>query len=305
MLQPRIGVIGLGSIAQKAYLPLVAIEKNWKLIGAYSPTATKREEICKHYRMNSYSDMNTLIQACDAVFVHSSTSTHFEIVQHALKSGVDVFVDKPLAETVEQAEILAELSEKHNRKLMVGFNRRFAPLYIEAKAKMGTTAWIRFEKHRKHGVHAGHSAAFTLLDDYLHLIDTARWLGASSIRNGTIALTEKGQLLHAQHQLGAGTYSITTAMHRQSGSNKEQLEIVSIDGITRIQNLEMMEVESEGYTQQVMSHPWDSILKRRGFEGAVQHFMDCLNGDQKPLVDGWEGVESQRLVTNMIKEMNG
>lgn len=57
--------------------------------------------------------MSALIQASDAVFVHSSTESHFEVVSELLKNGKDVYVDKPLAATVEEAEKLVELSEKN------------------------------------------------------------------------------------------------------------------------------------------------------------------------------------------------
>ncbi|GGE08757.1 hypothetical protein GCM10011571_07570 [Marinithermofilum abyssi] len=45
MRHPKIGIIGLGSIAQKAYLPLLTFEENWKLVGAFSPTQAKRKQI--------------------------------------------------------------------------------------------------------------------------------------------------------------------------------------------------------------------------------------------------------------------
>ncbi|PGZ15037.1 virulence factor MviM, partial [Bacillus thuringiensis] len=72
-----------------------------------------------------------------------STATHYEIVSELLKKGIDVYVDKPLAATVEQAEKLVELSEKYNRKLMVGFNRRFVPMYVAAKEQANAISWIR------------------------------------------------------------------------------------------------------------------------------------------------------------------
>ena len=53
---------------------------------------------------------------------------------------------------MEQAEQLVELSEKYNRKLMVGFNRRFVPMYVAAKEQANDISWIRIEKHRTNKV---------------------------------------------------------------------------------------------------------------------------------------------------------
>ncbi|SFJ75391.1 Gfo/Idh/MocA family protein [Thermoflavimicrobium dichotomicum] len=302
MNQPKVGMIGLGSIAQKVYLPLLSIEKNWKLVGAYSPTKSKRDELCRQYRIESFNDMDSLLTACDAIFVHSSTDTHYEIVEKALQMGKDVYVDKPLAATVEQAKRLVELSNQLNRKLMVGFNRRFAPLYVEAKQKMSEVAWIRIEKHRINGIYPNHTYDFTLLDSYLHLVDTARWLGATSISDGIIQKTGNNQLLYTQHNMKSGKYLITTSMHRKAGTNLEQLEIVSTGSIMRVKNLDIMEIEAGDGIQIKSSDSWESILKRRGFEGAVNHFIDCLIHDHEPIVNGWEGLQSQQWVEQMVRK---
>lgn len=303
MRKPKIGMIGLGSIAQKAYLPILSAEKNWKLVGAFSPTQMKRERICKQYRIQSFADVSSLLDACDAVFVHSSTASHLDIVEQALRKGKDVYVDKPLAATVEQAERLVELNQKLNRKLMVGFNRRFAPYYIEAKQKSQAIAWIHMEKHRIDGMDLEHPFDFTLFDDYIHLVDTARWLGAESIAEGIIQTTETGRLHYAQHKLIAGSYTIQISMHRKAGTDLERLEIVGDGSILRVKNLETFEKEEHGAVQAKTFASWDSILKRRGFEGAVQHFIDCLIHDQEPKVNGWEGLQSQLWVERMISHL--
>ncbi|GGE08751.1 virulence factor MviM [Marinithermofilum abyssi] len=253
--------------------------------------------------MESFADVTSLLTACDALFVHSSTDSHYEVVDKALRAGKDVYVDKPLAATIEQAEQLVELSNKLNRKLMVGFNRRFAPFYIEAKQKSQKIAWIRIEKHRVNGIYPNHTFNFTLFDDYIHLVDTARWVGAHSITDGMIQKTESNQLYYVQHQLTSESYPITTSMHRQAGTNLEQLEIVLTGSILRVKNLEVMEIEENGTVQTKSSASWDSILKRRGFEGAVYHFIDCLIQDKEPKVNGWEALQSQLWVEQMIKRM--
>ena len=71
---------------------------------AFTPNAEKRKQICQQYRIQEFHSIETLASECDAIFVHSSTATHYEIVSELLKKGIDVYVDKPLAATVEQAE---------------------------------------------------------------------------------------------------------------------------------------------------------------------------------------------------------
>lgn len=179
MSKLRIGVVGLGGIAQKAYLPLLSQATDWQLVGGFSPNQQKAKLICDSYRMACFSQLDSLAQQCDAVFVHSSTASHFEVVGELLKHGVHVYVDKPLAETAEQGEQLVALADKCGKALMVGFNRRFAPLYRQLKQQMQLPASIRMDKHRADSV-GPNDLSFTLLDDYLHVVDTALWLGSGA-----------------------------------------------------------------------------------------------------------------------------
>lgn len=300
----RIGIVGLGNIAQKVYLPFLTKETAWSLIGAYSPTQTKRKEICRWYRINDFSNLSDLIKECDAVFVHSSTAAHFEIVSEALRKGKDVYVDKPLASTLEEAEKLAELSVKYGRKIMVGFNRRFAPMYVKAKQEGNNAAWVRIEKHRVNGI-GPEDFEFTLLDDYIHLVDTARWIGepGGSI-NGWSEVNSEKQLIYAQHfYKSQNNKQIFLGMHRNTGSNLEQLEFVAENSIIRVKNMDIMEVEKDGKIITSTSPSWDTILKRRGFEDAIMHFINSIIGDTQPIIDAVEGLKTQKLVYDIIQQI--
>ncbi|SQI25466.1 virulence factor MviM [Salmonella enterica subsp. arizonae] len=102
-------------------------------------------------------------------------------------AGVHVCVDKPLAENLRDAERLVALAAQKKLTLMVGFNRRFAPLYRELKTRLGAAASLRMDKHRTDSV-GPHDLRFTLLDDYLHVVDTALWLagGEAYLASGTL-----------------------------------------------------------------------------------------------------------------------
>ncbi|MRH44926.1 gfo/Idh/MocA family oxidoreductase [Aquibacillus halophilus] len=301
----RIGVVGLGGIAQKAYLPILSRAVEWELIGAFSPGVEKRNRICKQYRMNSFSSLASLADECDAAFVHSSTETHYEVVSYLLENGVDVYVDKPLASTLEEAEKLAELSDKNNRKLMVGFNRRFAPMYLRAKKLVGDFDWVHMEKHRTASV-GPQDYAFTMRDDYLHLVDTIRWIANEdvAISDSFIKKNNEHNLVYAKHNYKGEQRLFTSAMHRQAGSNIEKLEFVTNNSIVRVLNLGTLEVESDQTVSTSLSNSWDTILKIRGFEDCVYHFITSIHNDQKPAVDGWEAVKSQQLLERLIATMN-
>ncbi|OEH91359.1 Gfo/Idh/MocA family protein [Bacillus solimangrovi] len=311
MTKPRIGIVGLGDIAQKVYLPILTKEENWSLVGAFTPNVKKRNDLCSTYRIEGFPDLSSLSSQCDIVFVHSSTDSHFEIVKTLLERGKDVYVDKPLAATYREAEQLVELSIKLNRKLMVGFNRRFAPLYQKAKNKVDEVSWIRMEKHRPNTINRVPFEE-TLLDDYIHLIDTVRWLsdGKMQIEGGLIVTNSEHHLINSQHTFSCNQdlTRVYTGMHRKAGTGLELLELVGTDRIMRVKNLHTLEIEENNVVTKTESGSWDTILKEKGFVGAIHHFVEAVEGDTEPIVNGVEALETQRmmeqlLLTSSIKEM--
>lgn len=207
---------------------------------------------------------------------------------------------------MEQAEQLVELSEKYNRKLMVGFNRRFVPMYVAAKEQAHDISWIRIEKHRTNKV-GPYTYDFTMLDDYLHIVDTARWLANDDLNavHNMMQINEKNELLYGHH-----TYTtpsgllLSTAMHRHAGTNLEQIELVTTGKIIRVKNMNTFEIEQENSVSQSGSPSWDTTLKQRGFEDAVHHFIECVQGDTKPVVDGLEGLKTQQLLQSLLDDVN-
>lgn len=304
MSNVRIGLVGLGNISQKVYLPFLSKQNDWSLVGAYSTTESKRKKICKSYRINEFHNLSDLLKNCDAIFVNSSTNSHFEIVSEALKKGKDVYVDKPLASSLDEAEQLAELSIKSNRKLMVGFNRRFAPMYIQAKKNINTTtSLIRIDKHKIDSIRS-ENFQITLLDDYIHLVDTARWLGQPNGEvNGSIKVTDNKQLIFAEHNYKSrNDIDIFFDMHRKCGTNLERLEIITEDSMVRVENMNTMEIERNGKLEISVSPPWETIIKVKGFEDTILHFINSIIGNTNPIVDGVEGLKTQRMLNDIIKQ---
>lgn len=304
MKKLRVGVIGLGNIAQKAYLPILSKEENWTISGAYSPNAKKRDDICSKYRINSFSNIDSLCDQSDAIFVHSSTSSHFEVVSHLMNKGKDVYVDKPLAETIQQAETLVDLSQRYNRKLMVGFNRRFAPMYVKAKEDCQDIAWLKIDKYRKNNINHTYYEE-SLLDSYIHLIDLARWFSDDqlSITSGHVHVNENSNLVYSHHSFQSNNgMQVLTGFHRKAGSGLEILEIINMDKIVRVKNLHTYEVEENGQLTITESGSWETILKEKGFNDAINHFIISILGDTHPVIDGLEGLKSQKLLIDIIEQ---
>ena len=298
----RIGVVGLGGIAQKAWLPVLGVADDWTLQAAWSPGKEKALRICDAWRIPYADSLEQLAAQCDAVFVHTSTASHFEVVSRLLNAGVHVCVDKPLADKLNEAESLVELAARRKLTLMVGFNRRFAPLYRELKTQMGSAASLRMDKHRSDSV--GHDLRFTLLDDYLHVVDTALWLagGTARLSGGSLQTTAHGEMLYAEHHFSTPQLEVTTSMHRRAGSQREWVQAVTDGALYGA--CEMREWQEER-GQGLMMRPvpgWQTTLEQRGFVGCARHFIECVQNQTVPETAGEQALLAQRVVEKLWRE---
>ncbi|WP_272680858.1 Gfo/Idh/MocA family protein [Providencia sp. PROV129] len=300
----KIGVVGLGGIAQKAYLPILTKEDNWHLVGAFSPNQAKAKLVCDSYRLPLFSSIDALAAQCDAVFVHSATASHFDVIQRLLQANVHVYVDKPLTEQIVQSEQLIELAHQQQRTLMVGFNRRFSPFYVALKQNTQHFSSIRMDKHRINSI-GPKDMAYTLYDDYLHVVDTVLWLGGfeAVLKSGNIQQTRNGELFYAEHHLQAGDCWLTTSMHRKAGSQQEQVTAIAEDVLHQITNMNHWRCETASEIRDKQPGNWDSILVQRGFDGAVRHFIDSVANQTQPIISAEQGIIAQRMVESMLLQL--
>jgi len=299
----RVGVVGLGGIAQKAWLPVLGAATDWTLQGAWSPTREKAQRICETWRIPYAGSLLDLARECDAVFVHTSTATHYQVVSELLNAGVHVCVDKPLAENLQDAERLIELAARKKLTLMVGFNRRFAPLYQQLKSQLGSAASLRMDKHRANGVGPA-DLRFTLLDDYLHVVDTALWLAGGSVQlnSGTLQANDEGQMVYAEHHFSSGPLQITTSMHRRAGSQREWVQAVTDGALLDVTDMrEWREERGQGVFQAPVPG-WQSTLEQRGFAGCARHFIECVQNQTVPQTAGEQAILAQRIVEKLWRE---
>lgn len=298
----RVGVVGLGGIAQKAWLPVLGAADGWTLQAAWSPGKEKALRVCETWRIPYADSLEQLAAQCDAVFVHTSTASHFEVVSRLLGAGVHVCVDKPLADKLSDAEALVELAARRGLTLMVGFNRRFAPLYRELKAHLDDAASLRMDKHRSDSV--GHDLRFTLLDDYLHVVDTALWLagGKARLSGGLLQTTAQGEMLYAEHHFSSPQLEVTTSMHRRAGSQREWVQAVTDGGLYEVLDMrEWQEERGQGVVQRPVPG-WQTTLEQRGFVGCARHFIECVQNQTVPETAGEQALLAQRIVEKLWRE---
>jgi len=140
----RVGFIGAGNYASSMLLPHLREHERVDLVSVATTTSLSGLNAQRKFGFRTVStDVDAVLgdDSLDAVFVVTRHDSHAALVCRALERGRAVFVEKPLALTVEQlADVLAVVGSTGNDRLMVGFNRRFAPLVTELRTRMGPHA---------------------------------------------------------------------------------------------------------------------------------------------------------------------
>jgi virulence factor len=295
----KIGVIGLGDIAQKAYLPVLTAQPGLELHLHTRSTATldrigDAHRIPPPHRHTALDDL--LAQEPDAAFVHAPTEHHVEIAGRLIEAGVPVYLDKPLASDLAGAEHLVRLAERHRVSLMTGFNRRYAPAYTQVLEHPRDL--ILMQKNRV-GLPA--PARGFVYDDFIHVADTLRFLLPGAVEHTTVRAKVRGGLTHhIVLELSGDGFTAIGVMNRMSGSAEERLEVSGDDTKREVVNIADV-IDHKGQPTVRRRGDWVSVARQRGFEQITQTFLDAVRAGK--LLDAQDSLRTHELCERIVTEI--
>ncbi|WP_327251622.1 Gfo/Idh/MocA family protein [Streptomyces sp. NBC_01244] len=270
----KVGCIGLGDIAQKAYLPVLTTRPGLEL-HLQTRTPATLERVAAQHRVPAerlHTDLDSLLaQKLDAAFVHAPTAVHPEIVERLLEAGVPTYVDKPIAYELAASRRLVELAEERGVSLAVGFNRRHAPGY--AQCADHARDLIVMQKNR---VGLPEDVRTFVLDDFIHVVDTLRFLLPGEADQVDVrAVVRDGLMSQVVLQLSGTGFTALGIMNRLSGSTEEVLEVSGQDTKRQVVNLAEV-IDHKGQPTVRRRGDWVSVARQRGIEQVVDAFLEAV-----------------------------
>lgn len=297
----KIGVIGVGNIAEKAYLPTYA--KNQGTVDFYFATRNKetKERIHAMYGFNHlYETLDELLaQNIEACMIHAATKVHYTLAKKCLENHIHVYIDKPLTVNLNEVRELQELAEKNQVILMVGFNRRFAPM-VDRLKKIPDKRLIQLQKNR---VAAQETTEFVIYDLFLHLIDTAVYLLDEPILRTNYQIRETKEYLDfAILQLETAHQTAILTMDLASGANTERYQITSRSGTYEVSELTELTIQQAPELKIETFGDWENTLVKRGFEPMIQAFLTEIKKEKPDLnaLKQQQIVQSHALCEEML-----
>ncbi|WP_225098801.1 Gfo/Idh/MocA family protein [Streptomyces sp. CoH27] len=295
----KVGCIGLGDIAQKAYLPVLATQPGIDL-HLQTRTSTTLDRVADSLHLPAgrrHTTLDSLLAAgLDAAFVHAPTAVHPEIVTRLLEAGVPTYVDKPLAYELADSERLVGLAEDRGTSLFVGFNRRYAPGY--ALCRDHPRELILMQKNR---IGLPEEPRTMILDDFIHVVDTLRFLVPGPVDDVTVrARTEGGLVHHVVLQLAGDGFTALGVMNRLSGSTEEILEVSGQDTKRQVLNLAEV-IDHKGQPTVRRRGDWVPVARQRGIEQAVLAFLDAVRAGK--VLSARDALATHELCERVVREV--
>ncbi|MEZ4774386.1 MAG: Gfo/Idh/MocA family oxidoreductase [Bacteroidia bacterium] len=222
----KIGLLGAGHLG-KIHLKLLKEIPAFEVMGFFDADPEVRKKVADEYGVQAFSDIHSLMDVVEAVDIVTPTLSHFECASLALRRGLHVFVEKPLTNTVAEAEALLTLAaENPALKIQVGHVERFNPAFLAVNQSSIRPVFI--EGHRLAVYNPRGTDVSVVLDLMIHDLDVILSMVKAPVRSvsasGVSVISETPDIANARIEFENGCVANLTAS-RISIKNMRRLRI--------------------------------------------------------------------------------
>ena len=289
----RVGVVGVGSMGKNHARVYSELEKEGKvkLVGVSDANLQLAKEIAGKFETTAFKDYTELLNGkIDALSIAVPTTFHKKIALQAVRKGVSVLVEKPIADTVKNALEMINAVGKSGVVLQVGHVERFNPAVTRVKnimdgGELGQVVSITTKRVGPYNPRIRDVGI--ILDLGTHDIDIMSYLYGEKIRQ---VYASAGSVVHSHEDHAIITLSFDSGASGVIDTN--WLTPHKVRNITVIGSQGIAEVDCIGQTLKIFDQEWirdAKIEKDEPLKLELVHFIDCVRHDKKPLVSGEDG----------------
>ncbi|TXD51524.1 Gfo/Idh/MocA family protein [Polaribacter sp. IC063] len=314
----KVGVLGAGHLG-KIHLRLLAQSEKYDLIGFYDPSADNAKEVVKNFGYTSFDSVDALIDAVDVVDIVTPTLSHFDCAKNAIEKGRHIFIEKPITNTVLEAEAIKTLASQYHVKGQVGHVERFNPAFTAVKDKINNPMFI--ETHRLAEFNPRGTDVPVVLDLMIHDIDIILSVVKSKVKNvhasGISVISKTPDIANARIEFENGCVANLTAS-RISMKNMRKTRFFQKDAYISVNFLSkesevvrmkdvpetpdefaMILQNDEGVKKQIyFENP--EVTNNNAILDELETFADAINNNSTPVVTLENGADALRLAQRVI-----
>ncbi|MDQ6610554.1 MAG: Gfo/Idh/MocA family oxidoreductase [Bacteroidota bacterium] len=316
----KIGVFGTGHLG-KFHL------NNWKeitdvqLVGFFDPDDEVAKEVEEKYGLRRFTVEDDLMDACDALDIVTPTQFHFPLCEKAIKKGKHVFVEKPMANTVDEANELVKLVQESKMKFQVGHVERFNPAFLAAQNLTLNPMFI--EVHSLAQFNPRGTEVSVILDLMIHDIDAILSLVKSDVKtiaaSGVAVMTDTPDIANVRIEFNNGCVANLTSS-RISMKKMRKMRLFQKDAYIAIDFLEKkteiiklkgeedkdvfsFDIETPNGTKTIAiaapKVPQVNAIKRE-----LEEFVASIVNNTHPIVNEIDGYRALEVAHQILQKIN-
>ena len=286
----KAGVLGAGHLG-KIHIKLLIQSEEYELVGFYDPNPENSAVVSEEYGIQSYDSIEALIDAVDVVDIVTPTLSHYDCAVQALRKSKHVFIEKPITNTVAEAEELIRLAKEASVKAQVGHVERFNPAFTTARPFINQPMFI--ETHRLAQFNPRGTDVPVVLDLMIHDLDIVLSIVNSTVKrvsaSGVSVVSESPDIANARVEFDNGCVANLTSS-RISMKNMRKTRIFQRDAYISV---DFLTKETE-------------IVRMKNVKGELEDYamvLDLENGNQKQIYFEKPEVPSNNAILDELNSL--
>ncbi|ASV32000.1 Gfo/Idh/MocA family oxidoreductase [Maribacter cobaltidurans] len=314
----KVGVLGAGHLG-KIHLRLLNQSEKYELIGFFDADIINGKQVAAEFGYAYFDHLNDLIDAVDVVDIVTPTLSHFDCAKKAMEKGKHVFIEKPITNTLDEAENLLALEEKYGVKGQVGHVERFNPAFMAVRESIKEPMFI--ETHRLAEFNPRGTDVPVVLDLMIHDIDAILSVVKSKVvginASGVSVLSQSPDIANARLEFENGCVANLTAsrislknMRKSRFFQKDayisvdflekKVEVVKMKDAPEVPgDFDMILQNAEGVKKQIYFENPD-ILENNAILDELESFAEAIQKNNTPQVTLKQGTEALKVALQII-----
>lgn len=316
----KIGVLGAGHLG-RIHIKLLKETEGFDLVGFYDPDPEKSEQAKIDFAVDGFESVASLIEVCDAIDVVTPTLSHYDCASQAIRASKHVFIEKPVTNTLEEAEKLIKLAHEANVKVQVGHVERFNPAFVAAQPFCENPMFI--EAHRLAQFNPRGTDVPVVMDLMIHDIDIVLSIVKGAVKkvqaSGVPVVSHSPDIANARIEFDNGCVANLTAS-RISLKNMRKARIfqkdayISVDmldkktEVVRMNNVdsdnpEGMFIELGDGSKRGINFEIPQVEATNAIQEELRCFRDAINHDTRPPVTMEDGYNALKVAYQIVERM--
>jgi len=315
----KVGVLGAGHLG-KIHLRLLQQSEKYELVGFYDENPEYADRIEAEFGYKRFTTIATLIHAVDVIDIVTPTLSHYKCARVAIRSGKHVFIEKPISNTIEEADEIIALASEYGVKGQVGHVERFNPAFIATRDMIQNPMFI--ETHRLAEFNPRGTDVPVVLDLMIHDIDVILSVVKSPVKevhaSGVSVISDTADIVNARLEFESGCVANLTAS-RISLKNMRKSRFFQKDAYISVDFLEkkcevvkmkdapenpgdfdMILQNAEGVKKQIyFKNP--EIASNNAILDELESFADAIVNNTRPVVTLEDGTEALKVAYRIIE----